>query len=172
MAKMIRIMGVDPGSVITGYGVIETDGIRSVHIAHGHLKVKGENLPEKLGMIFTGISQIIQEWQPQEFAIEDVFFSKNAQSALKLGQARGAAICAAVTKNLSVSEYSPRSVKQAISGTGAAKKNQVQHMVGIILNLSQTLQEDAADGLAISICHGHSRTATQWRNTSLKGKTA
>ena len=172
MAKMVRIMGVDPGSVITGYGIIETDGIRSVHIAHGHLKVKGENLPEKLGMIFTGISQIIQEWQPQEFAIEDVFFSKNAQSALKLGQARGAAICAAVTHDLSVSEYSPRSVKQAISGTGAAKKNQVQHMVGIILNLSQALQEDAADGLAISICHGHSRTATQWRNASLKGRMA
>ncbi len=172
MAKMIRIMGVDPGSVITGYGIIETDGIRSIHIAHGHLKIKGDSLPEKLGIIFTGISDVIKEWQPQEFAIEDVFFSKNAQSALKLGQARGAAICAAVTQNLSVSEYSPRSVKQAISGTGAADKNQVQHMVGIILNLTQKLQADAADGLAISICHGHSRTTTQRRNLALKGKMA
>ena len=171
MAKMIRIMGVDPGSVITGYGIIETDGIRSVHIAHGHLKVKGESLPEKLGIIFTGISDVIKEWQPQEFAIEDVFFSKNAQSALKLGQARGAAICAAVTHDLSVSEYSPRSVKQAISGTGSADKNQVQHMVGIILNLTQKLQADAADGLAISICHGHSRTM-QRRNLAVKGKMA
>lgn len=171
MAKMIRIMGVDPGSVITGYGIIETDGIRSIHIAHGHLKIKGDSLPEKLGIIFTGISDVIKEWNPQEFAIEDVFFSKNAQSALKLGQARGAAICAAVTHDLSVSEYSPRSVKQAISGTGSADKNQVQHMVGIILNLTQKLQADAADGLAISICHGHSRT-TQRRNLALKGKMA
>ena len=164
MSQIIRILGIDPGSVTTGYGIIESDGMRSRHITHGHIKVKGETLPDKLGIIFSEITAIIAQWQPQEMAIENVFISKNAQSALKLGQARGAAICAAVHCNLDVSEYSPRSIKQAIAGTGSASKEQIQHMVGVLLNIKEAIQADAADGLAIGLCHAHSRNNRRWQS--------
>ena len=101
--KLFRVMGIDPGSVITGYGIIETDGARSFHLSHGHIRVKGENFAQKLGHIHRAINEIIDEWSPREVAIEQVFLSNNAMSALKLGQARGAAITAAVTHDLPVS---------------------------------------------------------------------
>lgn len=157
MAKLLRILGIDPGSVITGYGVIETDGIRNFYLAHGHIKVEGETFPDKLGHIHYRIGQVLEEWQPDEAAVEQVFVSNNAMSALKLGQARGAAISAVVTRAISVAEYTPRSVKQAVVGTGAADKKQVQVMIKTLLNLKDPVQADAADGLAISICHAHSR---------------
>ncbi len=157
MAKLLRILGIDPGSVVTGYGVIETDGIRNFYLAHGHIKVEGESFPDKLGHIHYRINQVLDEWQPDEAAIEQVFVSNNAMSALKLGQARGAAIAAVVSRAVPVSEYTARSVKQAVVGTGAADKKQVQTMVKTLLSLKGVVQADAADGLAISICHAHTR---------------
>jgi crossover junction endodeoxyribonuclease RuvC len=153
----IRILGIDPGSVITGYGIIESDGVHSVYLTHGHLKVQGEEFPQRLGTIFSHIRDVVAEWQPRECAVEQVFMSKNAMSALKLGQARGAAICAVVDAGIGISEYAPRRIKQCVSGTGAASKQQIQHMVGVLLNIRDNLQADAADGLAVALCHAHSR---------------
>lgn len=154
---LIRVLGIDPGSVVTGYGLIESDGARSFHLTHGHIRVKGDSFPEKLGHIHAAIGEVIMEWQPQEVAIEQVFLSNNPMSALKLGQARGAAITAAVSRQLSVSEYAPRLVKKVVTGSGSASKEQVQIMVRALLQIIPALQVDAADGLAIAICHAHSR---------------
>ena len=154
---LIRVLGIDPGSVITGYGLIESDGARSFHLAHGHIRVKGDTFADKLGYIHAQLGEVIEQWRPQEAAIEQVFMSNNAMSALKLGQARGAAITAAVSRQLSVAEYAPRLVKKVVTGSGAADKQQVQTMVRAMLQIAQVLQVDAADGLAIAICHAHSR---------------
>lgn len=154
---LIRVLGIDPGSVITGYGLIESDGARSFHLAHGHIRVKGDNFAEKLGHIHAALGEVIVQWQPQEIAIEQVFLSNNPMSALKLGQARGAAITAAVSRQLPVSEYAPRLVKKVVTGSGSADKKQVQTMVRALLQIVAQVQVDAADGLAIAICHAHSR---------------
>ena len=169
---MRRILGIDPGSRVTGYGVIESDGIRSRHIASGCIRAQGDDFPARLGVIFEGVSEVITQHEPAETAIEQVFLAHNAASALKLGQARGAAVCAAVTRGLPVREYSPRLVKQAIVGTGGADKAQVQHMVRLMLNLvGQELTPDQADALAVALSHAHSdatlghltRAAAGWR---------
>lgn len=157
MTQLIRILGIDPGSVVTGYGVIETDGIRSFHVTHGHIRAAGDTFPERLGHIHQALSDVLDKWQPAEVAIEQVFVSNNAMSALKLGQARGAAIGLVVSRSVSVAEYPARSVKQAVVGTGAADKKQVQLMIGELLGISPDIQADAADGLAIALCHAHSR---------------
>jgi len=149
------ILGIDPGSRITGYGIIEQKGNKCFYIASGCIRTKGESLAPKLDMIFNGISEIIQQYQPTEFGIEQVFMAKNPDSALKLGQARGAAIVAATQADLYVCEYSARQIKQAVTGTGGATKDQVQKMVTQMLQLSGTPQADAADGLAVAICHAH-----------------
>ncbi len=154
---MIRIIGIDPGSRMTGYGIIDSDGVQSRHIDSGCIYVKGDELPERLGDIFKCVSEIITEWQPAEMAIESVFVNKNVSSALKLGQARGAAICAGVNENLKVSEYAPKEIKSAVVGTGNAAKEQVQHMMSMLLNLEKGLQSDQADALAIALCHAHQR---------------
>jgi crossover junction endodeoxyribonuclease RuvC len=151
---MMRILGIDPGSRLTGYGLIDTDGQHARYVSSGCLKVGGATLPDKLGLIFTELSVLIGEFRPQQLAIENVFMHRNADSALKLGQARGAAICAAVTCALPVAEYAPREVKQAVVGKGGADKRQVQHMVRVLLNLAAAPQADAADALAIALCHG------------------
>lgn len=153
----MRILGIDPGSQITGFGIIEVDGPRYRHVHSGHIKVDGEALPEKLGVIFRAVRELVAEWQPQEVAIERVFMARNADSALKLGQARGAAICGAVGQALAIAEYSPREVKQAIVGKGSATKEQIQHMVRVLLKLTTSLQPDQADALAIALCHSHMR---------------
>lgn len=153
----MRILGIDPGSQITGFGIIEVDGPRSRHVHSGHIKIDGEALPEKLGIIFEGVRALVAEWQPQEVAIERVFMARNADSALKLGQARGAAICGAVGQVPTIAEYSPREVKQAIVGKGSATKEQIQHMVRVLLKLTTNLQPDQADALAIALCHSHMR---------------
>ncbi|MFC1602219.1 crossover junction endodeoxyribonuclease RuvC [Pseudomonadota bacterium] len=155
---MRRILGIDPGSRITGYGIIESDGNHSVHIASGCIQLKQGELPQRLGMIFQEISDLIATHRPTEMAIEDVFVSKNANSALKLGQARGAAICAGVMAQLPVSEYSPRTIKQAVVGSGSAGKDQVQHMVKRLLNLSCDLSADQSDALAVALSHAHMDT--------------
>ncbi len=150
-----------------GYGVIDTDGVRDFHIANGSIKVIGESLPVKLGFILEALTRVIEEWQPTEVAIESVFVSKNAMSALKLGQARGAAICAAVQCGLSVAEYAPKSIKQAAVGYGSADKKQMQEMIQLLLSLQELPKPDAADGLAVALCHAH----TSGLGSQLRGST-
>lgn len=152
----IRILGVDPGSRRTGFGIIECRGSDYVHVAHGCLNVGGALLPERLRLIFDGLQALIGEHRPAEVAVERVFVNRNVESALKLGQARGAALCA-VPKGLPVFEYAPRAIKLAVVGSGAAEKAQVSHMVATLLRLTQRIGPDAADALAVAVCHAHSR---------------
>lgn len=152
---MTRILGIDPGSVKTGYGIIESNGQQSRYVYSGFIKLTVNELPHKLGEIFSVLSAIIDEYQPQDMAVEQVFLSKNASSALKLGHARGAAITAGVHAQLNVFEYSAREVKQSTVGYGAASKEQIQHMVLRLLNTRKVLQEDEADALAVALCHAH-----------------
>ena len=154
---MALILGIDPGSRITGYGVVNFASGKLEYITSGCIRLGDKGLPERLHLIFSSICKIIEEWVPQEMAIEQVFMAKNPDSALKLGQARGAAIVAGVHHGLPVSEYAARKVKQALVGSGAADKKQVQHMVAALLGLSAAPQADAADALAIAICHVHSQ---------------
>ena len=156
---MIRILGIDPGSQRTGIGIIDADATgHARHVWHGALELLGnENFNLRLKQIFDDLSALIDEWRPHEVAIERVFMAKNADSALKLGQARGAAICAVVSKGIEVAEYAPRAIKQAIVGGGGSEKSQVQHMVGVLLTLSGKLQADAADALAVALTHAHTR---------------
>jgi crossover junction endodeoxyribonuclease RuvC len=151
----MRILGIDPGSRFTGYGVIDMEGDRAIYIDSGCIRIQADALADRLKIIFDGVCEIVNTHQPEILAIEQVFMARNADSALKLGQARGAAICAGVNHKLPVSEYTPRSIKQAITGTGGASKEQVQHMVRSLLGLSATPQADAADALAVALCHGH-----------------
>lgn len=156
---MAILLGIDPGSRITGYGIIEEIGSQCRYIASGCIRIKDAPLPERLQQIFDGINTVIEMYKPQSVGIEQVFMSRNADSALKLGQARGAAIVASVNQGLEVSEYSARQVKQAVVGKGSAEKSQVQHMVKSILKLDKTPQADAADALAIALCHSHTRSS-------------
>ncbi len=155
----IRILGIDPGLQITGFGIIESDGRSSRYIHSGNIKAKPAKddvtIPHRLGIIFSKLNEAIEQFQPDEVAVEEVFINKNASSSLKLGHARGAAICAAVHHHVPVSEYSARSVKQAVVGNGAANKDQIQHMVLRLLALRGELQADEADALAVCLCHAH-----------------
>jgi len=147
------ILGIDPGSRTTGFGVIENQANRLRYIDSGNIRVSGDSLPQRLGCIFNEIENVIQVHRPQQMSIENVFMARNPDSALKLGQARGAAICAAYRAGLEIAEYAPREIKQAIVGSGAANKEQVQHMVKRLLGIRRQLKADEADGLAIAICH-------------------
>ncbi|MEA3411379.1 MAG: crossover junction endodeoxyribonuclease RuvC [Pseudomonadota bacterium] len=153
-----RILGIDPGSRLTGYGIVESDGRRSVHVRNGCIRAGSGPLPERLGIIYREVEAIVADYRPGELAVEAVFVARNAASALKLGHARGAAICAGVHHGLPVSEYSARVVKQALVGSGAADKRQVRHMVARLLSVDDDLQEDAADALAVALCHAHTRS--------------
>ncbi|HBA88725.1 MAG TPA: crossover junction endodeoxyribonuclease RuvC [Geobacter sp.] len=151
------ILGIDPGSRKTGYGIISKQGNRLIHVDNGAIFTQSaKDFPQRLEQIFTGLSAIIAQYRPDAVAVEDVFLAKNAQSALKLGQARGAAIVAAVNVGLPVHEYTAMQVKQAVVGTGRAEKAQVQQMIKALLNLPEVAQEDASDALAVAICHAHS----------------
>ncbi len=156
---MVRIIGIDPGSRMTGVAVVDADGQNIQSVCHHTVHCPRGEFADRLRVIFTEVGQIIQQYRPDEVAIETVFMAKNAQSALKLGQARGAAICAAVSAELPVFEYAPRAIKQAVVGKGSADKTQVQYMVRLMLNLNETIQADAADALAACICHANSRWA-------------
>ena len=151
----MRIIGIDPGSRITGIGIIESDGRYSQHVFSTCIRLGSDPFPIRLGRIYKEIELIIREYQPQQMAIEDVFLSNNPSSAIKLGQARGAAICATVMQSIPVFEYSAREIKQAVVGKGNADKSQVQQMVKILLNLQGKIQADTADGLAIALSHAH-----------------
>ncbi len=153
--KMSIILGIDPGSRITGYGVIRQQGLHLEYLGSGAIRTEVADLPNRLKRIYAGVSEIITQFQPDMFAIEEVFLAKNASSALKLGQARGTAIVAAMNHDLPVFEYAARRVKQTVTGIGSADKSQVQAMVTKLLRLSATPQADAADALAIAITHAH-----------------
>jgi crossover junction endodeoxyribonuclease RuvC len=142
--SMIRILGIDPGSRFTGFGVIETDGKKSIYITSGFIRVTGETWAERLGVIFEGITELVETHQPDEMSIEKVFMHRNADSALKLGQARGAAICAVITNDVPVHEYSPAEIK-----------------------LPGNPQEDAADALAAALCHGNTRQTLNYMKASI-----
>lgn len=155
---MAIILGIDPGSRITGWGLISSLGQKNSFIACGCIRMQStESIPERLKQIFDGVSELVETYQPQQAAVEQVFLARNADSAFKLGQARGAAITALVHHEIEVAEYSARQVKQAVVGKGAADKVQVQHMVCRILQLDSSPQEDAADALAIAICHANTQ---------------
>jgi len=152
---MSIILGIDPGSRVTGYGVIRQTGRQLTYLGSGCIRTNTTELPARLKLIYAGVCEIIMQFSPDFFAIEQVFMAKNADSALKLGQARGAAIVAAVNHDLPVFEYAARQVKQTVVGTGGAEKSQVQHMVKSLLKLAASPQADAADALAIAITHCH-----------------
>lgn len=153
---MDRILGIDPGSRITGYGIIESDRGNLSFVACGVVKTN-TNFPfaNRINEIFEGINEVVQLHCPTTAAVEDVFMSTNPRTALKLGQARGAAVVAVMQNGLSVKDYSPRMVKQAVAGYGQADKEQVQHMVKVLLSLKGTPSSDAADALAVAICHAN-----------------
>ena len=152
---MTILLGIDPGSRHTGYGVIEQVGNRSRALAFGTISTSGAEMAPRLGTIFAGLCEVMSAHRPEEVSIEKVFMARNPDSALKLGQARGAALTAVVQSGVPVFEYSARQVKQAVVGTGGADKSQVQHMVQALLGLSRKPQADAADALAIALCHAH-----------------
>jgi crossover junction endodeoxyribonuclease RuvC len=155
-AVNLRILGLDPGSRRTGFGVIECRGAEYTHVAHGCIAVAGLAVAERLRMIFQALQELITQHEPGEIAVERVFVNRNVSSALKLGQARGAALCA-VPQGVPVFEYAPRAIKLALVGTGAAEKFQVAHMIKALLQLDGKISPDAADALAIAVCHAHSR---------------
>ncbi|RUR38431.1 crossover junction endodeoxyribonuclease RuvC [Vreelandella populi] len=153
----VRILGIDPGSRITGYGVIDLKVGKPSYVASGCIRTSDGPLEQRLAQIYAGLSEVVGLYSPTDTAIERVFVSKNVDSALKLGQARGAALVCMANHGLSVAEYAARRIKEAVTGQGGADKLQVQHMVTTLLKLSATPQADAADALAIALTHAYSR---------------
>jgi crossover junction endodeoxyribonuclease RuvC len=159
----MRILGIDPGSRITGYGVIATNGHEIGFIACGTIRTGHEtDFSRRLLTIFQDLNEVIRAHQPTVAAVEDIFIDRNPRSALKLGHARGAAVVAALHNNLEVFDYPARQVKQTVAGFGQAEKSQVQHMVRTLLQLSSTPSQDAADALAVAICHAHQSLYCRW----------
>lgn len=166
-----RILGIDPGSRITGYAVIDTDGQRSLRVESGCIRVGEHPWPGRLGLIFDRVAELVAAYRPHEMAVEQLIFARDPTAALKIGQARGAVLCAGLKGGVTVHEYSPKTVKLAVVGTGGADKTQVQHMVRVLLALPDEPGEDEADALAIALCHAHSmgiparkRVAASWRD--------
>ncbi len=152
---MAIILGIDPGSQKTGFGIISSLNGKHSYVTSGVIRLPRSALPDRLKIIAESVEELVERHGPTELSIEQVFLARSADAALKLGQARGAAIVPCVTRGLEVSEYSARQIKQSVVGTGAADKTQVQHMVKVLLNLPGTPQEDAADALAAALCHAH-----------------
>ena len=157
MSDKLRILGIDPGSRLTGFGVLDFEADNASYVASGTVQSIDGDFPERLKRIFDSVGEIVAEFRPDVVAIESVFVHRSAGSALKLGHARSAAICATFENDVNVFEYAPREIKLAVVGTGAATKDQVQHMVVAILNLEGEPSSDAADALATALCHGHQR---------------
>lgn len=158
---MSIILGVDPGSRVTGFGVVRMVRHQPTHLAHGCIEVGELPFEQRLCTIFDALSEVIQRWHPEEAAVEKVFMNRNVDSALKLGQARGAALVALAKRGVQVHEYSPNEIKLAIVGRGHAEKTQIQHMVKTLLSLAEKPRTDAADALAIALCHGQTRQGLQ-----------
>jgi crossover junction endodeoxyribonuclease RuvC len=154
----VRIIGVDPGTAITGWGIVTGDGNELRMVASGVITTAaGTPLPQRLQIIYRELTQLVEEWQPDAAAIEELFFSKNAKTALAVGHGRGAAMLALANAGLTIAEYKPLEVKQALTGHGGADKHQMQHMVKLLLDLQDIPRpDDAADALAVAICHIHS----------------
>ena len=161
----VRILGIDPGSQVTGFGILDVDGNRTVPVEWGSIRTEGEH-SARLREIFVALGRIVREFRPAEIAIERVFLHRNADSALKLGQARAAAICATFEADVPIYEYSARHIKQAVVGRGSAEKEQVQQMVGMILGVRDAIQPDAADALAAAICHANQRAVQGLRRAA------
>ena len=157
MTAQTRILGIDPGSRLTGFGVIDCKGDTATYVASGAIKSIDGEFADRLRLIYESVTEVVAEFRPNVVAVESVFMYKNASSALKLGHARSAAICATFTGQVDVVEYAPREIKQAIVGTGAATKEQVQHMIVRLLHLEQNPSADAADALAAALCHANQR---------------
>ena len=157
MTDTARILGIDPGSRFTGFGVLDFVGDKPTYVASGTIKSPDGTFPERLRKIFDSVSEIVAQYRPDIVSIESVFMARNAGSALKLGHARAAALCATFEFDVEVYEYAPREIKLAVVGTGAATKEQVQHMVVSLLKLDGTPASDAADALAAAICHANRR---------------
>jgi crossover junction endodeoxyribonuclease RuvC len=152
-----RILGIDPGSLVTGYGVIDSEGQAVKYVACGCVRPAGEAFTDRLKDIYYGIGKIVETYAPDEIAVERAFVHKNADSALKLGQARAAAICGTLVRPVPLHEYTPKEVKLSVVGKGGAGKEQVQHMVKVLLGLKGELQADSADALAVALCHAYGR---------------
>src|SRR5690606_19585242 len=158
--KSIRIIGIDPGLRRTGWGVIESDGVRLGYVASGQIASDREDdLAYRLREIFEGLSSVIASFSPQEAAVEETFVNENARATLKLGQARGMALLAPAMKGLRVAEYPPNLIKKSITGNGHGEKRQIQAMIGFLLPKAKFESADEADALAIAICHAHHRAA-------------
>ncbi len=158
MSERVRILGIDPGSQITGFGIVDVVATRTTVVDWGSVQASGEH-SGRLQTIFEAINRLVAEYEPAEVAIERVFMHRNADSALKLGQARAAAICATFERGPTIYEYSARHIKKAVVGRGAAEKEQVQGMIRMILGIREEIQPDAADALAAAVCHAHERGA-------------
>lgn len=149
----MRVLGIDPGSQCTGFGVLDAAGPRLIYVASGVIRTPHGDFAGRLCEIFRGVRSIVAQYRPQEIAIEKVFVNRNPDSALKLGQARGAAICGTAEANATVFEYATRQIKQAVVGSGSAEKAQVQLMMRSLLRLEGVIAADAADALAAAVCH-------------------
>ncbi len=158
--RLIRIIGIDPGLRRTGWGVVDSDGVRLVYVASGHVTSDAEDdLAYRLRAIFEGLSSVIASFQPHEAAIEETFVNENARATLKLGQARGMALLAPAVKGLAIAEYTPNLVKKSVVGAGHAEKRQIQAMIGFLLPKARFESADEADALAIAICHANHRSS-------------
>jgi crossover junction endodeoxyribonuclease RuvC len=154
----VRIIGIDPGSRVTGYGVIESNAGRQRIVAFGRICTDAGTLPQRLLQIQNALTEILREHRPAEAAVEQVFVKRNATTAMVLGQARGVALCTAAAAGLAVTEYAATQIKQAITGSGRAEKPQVAHMVKLLLKLTEPPPSDAADALAVALCHAQVRS--------------
>jgi len=165
-----RILGLDPGSLRTGFGIVDCVGGAEKHVASGCLRATGTDLALRLRYIHEQVSLLVKQYGPDEVAIERVFMHRNADSALKLGQARGAALSAAVASGAAVYEYAPRAIKLAVVGNGGADKAQVAHMVQALLTIGKPATTDVSDALAIALCHAHARRSAS-RMAALEART-
>ncbi|MEO8306813.1 MAG: crossover junction endodeoxyribonuclease RuvC [Pseudomonadota bacterium] len=156
-----RVLGLDPGSLRTGFGIVDCSARGEAHVASGCIRTRGEDLAQRLREIHEAVLRLIDEHNPNEVAIERVFMHRNPDSALKLGQARGAALSAAVAGKAAVYEYAPRAIKLAVVGTGAADKAQVAHMVHVLLRIATPASSDASDALGVALCHAQARRAAR-----------
>lgn len=153
----MRVMGIDPGLSVTGYGIIEAKGDHLIHLYHGIINTRDKNsFSQKIRNIYEGLSEVIRKFSPEAVAIENLFFARNPKNILQLGQAQGVAILAAINQSLKIHDYSVLEIKQSVVGYGRASKEQVQQMVKNLLKLKETIASDASDALAVAICHIHS----------------
>jgi crossover junction endodeoxyribonuclease RuvC len=159
-SQTIRIIGIDPGLRRTGWGIVESDGVRLAYVASGHIASDSENdLAYRLRELYDGLCSVITRHRPQEAAVEETFVNKDARSTLKLGQARGMALLAPASSGLKVAEYPPNVIKKTVTGAGHGEKRQIQAMVGFLLPKARFESADEADALAIAICHANHRTS-------------